>query len=83
MREQEIAGYREVLALIHDSYDYIVPRTNIILQLHRDLYQFNPSAIGGRLKMQTMLSPRQIHKASARFDLYRCRPLKHRKQLIA
>ena len=48
--EQEIAGYREVLALIHDSYDFIVPRTNIILQLHRDLYQFNPSSIGGRLK---------------------------------
>lgn len=48
--EQEIAGYREVLALIHDSYDYIVPRANIILQLHRDLYQFNPSAMGGRFK---------------------------------
>ena len=48
--EQEIAGYREVLALIHDSYDYIVPRTNIILQLHRDLYQFNPSSMGGRFK---------------------------------
>ena len=39
-----------MLALIHDSYDFIVPRTNIILQLHRDLYQFNPSSIGGRLK---------------------------------
>ena len=48
--EQEIAGYREVLALIHDNYDYIVPRTNIILQLHRDLYQFSPSAMAGRFK---------------------------------
>jgi Fic family protein len=48
--EQEIAGYREVLALIHDSYDYIVPRMNILLQLHRDLYQFNPSFMGGRFK---------------------------------
>jgi Fic family protein len=48
--EQEIAGYREVLALIHDSYDYIVPRTNTILQLHRDLYQYNTSSIGGRFK---------------------------------
>jgi hypothetical protein len=48
--EQEIAGYREVLSLIHDSYDYIVPRTNIILQLHRDLYQYNPSSMGGRFK---------------------------------
>jgi Fic family protein len=48
--EQEIAGYREILALIHDSYDHIVPRTNTILQLHRDLYQFNPSSMGGRFK---------------------------------
>ena len=53
--EQEIAGYREVLALIHHSYDYIVPRTNIILQLHRDLYQYNPSAMGGRLKKNHLL----------------------------
>lgn len=48
--EQEIAGYREVLALIHDSYDYIIPRTNTILQLHRDLYQYNTSSKGGRFK---------------------------------
>ena len=48
--EQEIAGYREVLSLIHDSYDYMTPRTNVILQLHRDLYQFNPASFGGRFK---------------------------------
>lgn len=48
--ESEIAGYREVLQLIHENYDYMTPRTNIILQLHRDLYQFSPSAIGGRYK---------------------------------
>ncbi|MDY4920042.1 MAG: Fic family protein [Phascolarctobacterium sp.] len=38
--EQEIAGYREVLALIHESYEYINIRPNIILQLYRDLYSF-------------------------------------------
>lgn len=48
--EQEIAGYREVLSLIHDSYDYMTPRTNVILQLHRDLYQFNPASFGGNFK---------------------------------
>jgi Fic family protein len=48
--EREIAGYREVLSLIHESYDYIVPRTNIILQLHRDLYHFSPASSGGRFK---------------------------------
>lgn len=36
--EQEIAGYREVLTTIHESYEYIMPRPNVILQLHRDLY---------------------------------------------
>jgi hypothetical protein len=30
--EQEIAGYREVLSLIHENYDYIVPRTNVYNQ---------------------------------------------------
>jgi Fic family protein len=48
--EREIAGYREVLRLIHESYDYIVPRTNVILRLHRDLYQFSPSSTGGKYK---------------------------------
>ncbi len=48
--EREIAGYREVLRLIHENYDYMAPRTNVILQLHRDLYQFSPSSIGGKFK---------------------------------
>lgn len=26
------------------------PRVNVILQLHRDLYQFNPTYVGGRFK---------------------------------
>ena len=45
--EQEIAGYRDVLATIHESYDYIDPRPNIILQLHRQLYSFAQSGLGG------------------------------------
>ena len=48
--EQEIAGYRDVLATIHDSYDYIYPRPNIILQLHKQLYSFAQSGIGGSFK---------------------------------
>ena len=48
--EQEIAGYRDVLATIHESYDYIHPRPNIILQLHRQLYSFAQSAVGGSYK---------------------------------
>ena len=48
--EQEIAGYRDVLATIHESYDYIHPRPNIILQLHRQLYSFSQSSTGGSYK---------------------------------
>jgi Fic family protein len=49
--EEEIAGYREVLKLIHENYDHIPLRPNIILQLHRNLYQFNPSTRGGKFKV--------------------------------
>ena len=38
--EQEIAGYRDVLALIHESHDYIQPKPNMILQLHKMLYKY-------------------------------------------
>ncbi|MCL2079061.1 MAG: Fic family protein [Oscillospiraceae bacterium] len=48
--EQEIAGYRDVLATIHESYDYIHPRPNVILQLHKQLYSFSGTSIGGSYK---------------------------------
>ncbi|MCR4722478.1 MAG: Fic family protein [Eubacteriales bacterium] len=48
--EREIAGYRDVLNMIHENYDYIPVRPGMILQLHRDLYKFSNSAIGGSFK---------------------------------
>ena len=48
--EEEISGYRDVLNTIHESYDYITPTANIILQLHRDLYSYNKSGFGGNYK---------------------------------
>lgn len=48
--EQEITGYREVLATIHESYEYIIPKPNIILQLHRELYSYSQGANGGSYK---------------------------------
>ena len=48
--EEEIAGYREVLSVIHESYDYIPVRSNMILQLHRDLYSYSTGASGGQYK---------------------------------
>ena len=47
---KEIAGYREVLAVIHESYEYIAPRTSVILQLHRDLYSYSQGMQGGMYK---------------------------------
>lgn len=48
--EEEIAGYREVLAIVHESYEYIPIRSNNMLQLHRDLYSFSSGNVGGRFK---------------------------------
>ena len=48
--EQEIAGYRDVLATIHESYEYIPLRPTMILQLHRDLYKFSGMSIRGNYK---------------------------------
>lgn len=49
--EQEIAGYRDVLNTIHESYDYIPLKPSIVLQLHRDLYKFSGAGYGGRYKI--------------------------------
>jgi len=48
--EEEIAGYRDVLATIHENYDYIPLKSSMILQLHRDLYKFSGKSIGGNYK---------------------------------
>jgi Fic family protein len=47
--EAEIAGYRAVVDTIHSSADHIPFTPNVVLQLHRDLYQFAPQP-GGRWK---------------------------------
>ena len=49
--EKEIAGYREVLGMIHDSYAYIQMKPNDIQTLHKYLYSFSESSNGGRYKM--------------------------------
>lgn len=48
--ESEIAGYRDVLNTIHESYDYIPINANYLLQLHRDLYKFLANVDGGVFK---------------------------------
>ena len=48
--EQEIAGYLDVFATIHENFEYIPPKSSIILQLHRDLYKFSGASYGGTYK---------------------------------
>ena len=48
--EEEIAGYRDVLSLIHENYDFIDISKNTILQLHRDLYKYTGYSYGGKFK---------------------------------
>lgn len=48
--EEEIAGYRDVLNVIHESYEYIPVTSNYILQLHKMLYSHSAKSIGGTYK---------------------------------
>ena len=48
--EQEIAGYRDVLNLIHENFDAIPITQNYILQLHKILYSHMNNPMAGRTK---------------------------------
>lgn len=48
--EEEIAGYKDVLSLIHESYEAIPLSKNHILQLHKILYNYMNNPIAGRTK---------------------------------
>jgi len=48
--EQEIAGYRDVLNIIHESFDAIPITPNYILQLHKILYGHMNNPMAGRTK---------------------------------
>lgn len=48
--EQEIMGYRAVLDMIHESFEYMPISPNVILQLHKKLYSLFPTSFGGAFK---------------------------------
>ena len=55
--EQEIAGYRDILNIIHESFDAIPISQNYILQLHKILYSHMNNPMAGRIKsVQTYIS---------------------------
>ena len=48
--EKEIAGYRDVLGIIHDSFDAIPITQNYILQLHKILFSHLGNPAAGKTK---------------------------------
>lgn len=48
--EQEIAGYRDVLNVIHESFDAIPITQNYILQIHKMLYSHMNNPLAGKTK---------------------------------
>ena len=62
--ESEIAGYRDVLNIIHESYEYIPINANYFLQLHRDLYKFIGSVDGGVFKTSDNIIREQDEKGN-------------------
>ena len=59
--EEEILGYRNVLNLIHESYDAIPVRKNYILQLHKELLKYTDMSHGGQFKT----TPNEIDMVTA------------------
>ena len=64
--EREIAGYRDVLNTIHENFDYIPIRTGMILQLHRDLYKFSNTPIGGIFKISDNMIAEELADGTTR-----------------
>ena len=48
--EEEIVGYRDVLSLIHENYEYIDINKQTILKLHETLYKYTSYDFGGQFK---------------------------------
>ena len=47
----EIAGYRNVLQLVHERHEHMELTPNLVLQLHRDLFKFSGASAAGRWKV--------------------------------
>lgn len=48
--EQEIAGYRDVLNIVHDNFDAIPISKNYILQMHKIMYSHMNNPMAGKTK---------------------------------
>ena len=67
--EEEIAGYRDVLTLIHENYNFIDINQNTILQLHRDLYKYTGYSYGGKFKNSQNFIEEEIEKGEKKIRI--------------
>lgn len=59
--EQEIAGYRDALSIIHESFDAIPITRNYILQLHKIMYSYSNNPMAGQTKnVQNYISAKYL-----------------------
>jgi len=61
--EMEIAGYRDVLALIHQEYAHLEFDEKRILDLHKNIHQIHQQE---NTKQMTMLFWRKMHMETER-----------------
>jgi Fic family protein len=66
--EQEIAGYRDVLSTIHTNWRDMQFSPGLVLQLHRDLFQFTPSGGGNWKPVDNEITEMVGGKRSVRFQ---------------
>ena len=68
--EQEIAGYRDALSLIHESYDGIPLSVGVIQQLHATVFRYLPTPGGAFKATDNVITQRDAvtGEASIRFQ---------------
>ena len=59
--EQEIAGYRDALQLIHQTHAHIPFSSNVLLQLHQLLYRYQPGTGGHWKALDNQIVERDTH----------------------
>ena len=69
--EEEIAGYRHVLDIIHENYAYIEFNKNDILTLHNQLYSYSYVNYKGKFKTldNTIMEVDELGNRKVRFQL--------------
>lgn len=66
--EQEIAGYRDVLNIIHENFDAIPISQRYILQLHKILYSHMNNPMAGKTKSVQNETPEALDKICEEYN---------------